>query len=81
MIQHVRNLITESYNLLHCSPDFAMIRTAICKEKYIDEDFLRLTKELAVLKADLRGELSDLSGTIEKMDGVVGEFKQLITNI
>lgn len=78
MIEHIRDLITESYNLFHSSPEFAMIRTATFKERYIDDDFLRLTKELAILKTDLREELSELSSTIEEMEGVVNEFKLLI---
>lgn len=78
MIQHIRNLITCSYDLLHTSPDFAVIRAATSKMRPIDDDFLRLTKELAILKADLREELGKLSGIIEQMDGVVDDLKLLI---
>lgn len=78
MINNIRKLLTQSYILLDNNDDFAMIRAATFKEKYIDDDFLRLTKELAILKADLRENLNELSGVIEGIDGVVGEFKQLI---
>lgn len=78
MIQHIRNLITCSYDLLHTSPDFDVIRAATYKVRHIDDDFLRLTKELAILKADLREELGKLSGIIEQIDGVVDDLKLLV---
>lgn len=78
MIQHVRTLITGSYNLLHTSPDFAFIKAATSKAEHIDDDFLRLTKELAMLKVALRQELGKLSGIIEQIDGVVDDLKLLI---
>lgn len=78
MIQHIRNLITESYNLLHSSPDFAFIRAATGKAEHIDDNFLRLTKELAILKADLREDLTNLSGTIEEIEVTINHFKSLI---
>ncbi len=79
MIQHIRNLISDSYNLFDSSPDFAVIRAATSKMGHIDDDFLKLTKELAILRADLRNELGKLSGIIEEVDGVVGELKLLIS--
>lgn len=78
MIQHIRNLITESYNLLHSSPDFTFIRVATSKAEHIDDNFLRLTKELAILKANLRENLSELSGTIEEIEVTINHFKSLI---
>ncbi len=78
MIQHIRILITSSYDLLHSSPDFAFIRAATSKAEHIDDNFLRLTKELAILKADLREDLTNLSGTIEEIEVTINHFKSLI---
>jgi hypothetical protein len=78
MINHIRTLITQSYDLLNNNPDFAFIRNAGVNATIISDDFLKLTKELADLKWQFREALHNLSTVVEEMDGVIGDIKLVI---
>lgn len=78
MIEQIRQLITGLYDLLSMNTDCFVVHPVAAKLIYTDGDFLRLKKELALLKAELRTELGKLSELAEEIDGVVAELKNLI---
>jgi hypothetical protein len=78
LINHMRTIITQGYNLLHSNPDFALIKNVTINALVLSDDFLKLSGELTEVKWKLRKSLNNLSAVVEEMEGVIGDLKIVI---
>ena len=74
MFDHVRSMISQSYELLESAPMWARIKESNIHNANPADEFLRINKELSFLKKELRDRLYQTSSTLKKLEGVYTEF-------
>jgi len=77
-IKEVRQLITDTYNVLTYSSEYTYITNYIQQEEFIHDDFWRLHKNLTIAKADLREAVNKVSESAEIVMAEIQNIKNLI---
>ena len=78
LIDHMRTMITQGYELLHGNSEFEYIKSLVLNSSVFSDDFLKQAKEVSELKWRFREALNGLSIATEETEIAINEIRSLM---